>query len=473
MAQIDLILSQVSSQEVRLNIVGEALPSGALSERVTVDRAEINQISEQVSRELLDWANRPSGLRPGPPVRESLERTGLALYQALFGNAGDVLRDLKRRWTTEERYCVVHLDEELVHLPIELCHDGDAFLCETFLIGRRVSAAEAQSRIAPRPTARPRLLVLANPSEDPCLGDSAEEELREIRKSVRGASGIDLRVQMGRAAAGRALDEMLPGSSIVHFIGHADRDPEHPEHSGWRLFGRRWYGADRILRLQNPPAVVFANACASARTADWTSSTPMVRAFLERGTQAYIGTWWEVTTPAAAVFASAFYHSLSQGESVGVALARAREQVIHGFGPDEVTWASYVLYGDPQSRLTLPGRSATRTASTARMLILAAILMAMGTLLPSTLSRIGDDAGVGIEQPAPARGYLTFESEPQGATVWVDGEERGTTPLTLELDEGPHEIALRHPDHQIWEASAVVDPESPQVIRVRMEEDRQ
>ena len=97
MAQIDLILSQLSSQEVRLNIVGEALPSGALSERVTVDRTEINQISEQVSRELLDWANRPSGLRPGPPVREALERTGLALYQALFGSAGDVLRNLKHR----------------------------------------------------------------------------------------------------------------------------------------------------------------------------------------------------------------------------------------------------------------------------------------------------------------------------------------------------------------------------------------
>ena len=92
MAHIDLILSEQSSSEIRISIVGDALPSGALSERVGVDRAEVNETSRRISRDLLDWANRPPHLRPGPSIHETLAQSGLALYQALFGQAGDALR---------------------------------------------------------------------------------------------------------------------------------------------------------------------------------------------------------------------------------------------------------------------------------------------------------------------------------------------------------------------------------------------
>lgn len=44
-------------------------------------------------------------------------------------------------------------------------------------------------------------------------------------------------------------------------------------------------------------------------------------------------------------------------------------------------------------------------------------------------------------------GYLTVTSEPDSATVIVDGLLRGFTPLTLRLEEGSHEIELRKGSH--------------------------
>jgi hypothetical protein len=44
----------------------------------------------------------------------------------------------------------------------------------------------------------------------------------------------------------------------------------------------------------------------------------------------------------------------------------------------------------------------------------------------------------------PAPGRLTVESRPDGAEVLVDGQGRGTTPLTMSLDAGRHTMTLRH-----------------------------
>lgn len=471
MSHIDLILTEHTRQEIRLRIVGDALPGGALSERIVIHRDEVDRMSERLSRDLFEWANRPAHLKPGPPVREALARSGLALYQTLFGRTGDLLRNLKDSWAPEERYCLLHLDEELIHLPVELCYDGDAFLSETFLMGRRVAAARADRLTHPHVTDPPRVVLLANPSEDPCLSDSAEEELAGVRRALaESGAPLDVRPYVGRAIDGTVIDENLPGAAVVHFIGHADDVPDRPDRSGWRLFGRRWYGADRVLRLQNPPAVVFANACATARTAEWKRQT-LVRAFLERGTLAYVGTWWEVGSPAASRFAATFYRVLTQGMSVGMALARARSGMLDALGPDDVSWASYVLYGDPRIRLPLEsGAPAGPRPGRWPLALSAAAAIALAVLLPSTLGRWGDNGEREMqERVAPARGYLTFESVPEGATVRIDGDPRGTTPCTLEMDEGSHEVTLELPGYRVWEAAAIVDPEHPRVIHTALE----
>ena len=48
-----------------------------------------------------------------------------------------------------------------------------------------------------------------------------------------------------------------------------------------------------------------------------------------------------------------------------------------------------------------------------------------------------------LNADAPRSGNLTIETRPIGAEVTIDGEHRGTAPLTVALTPGPHAVALR------------------------------
>jgi Domain of unknown function (DUF4384)/CHAT domain len=63
--------------------------------------------------------------------------------------------------------------------------------------------------------------------------------------------------------------------------------------------------------------------------------------------QHYIGTFWEILDEPSSQFAKLFYGSVSQGESVGEAVRKAREKLIEAHGEETIVWASYMLYGDP------------------------------------------------------------------------------------------------------------------------------
>jgi CHAT domain-containing protein len=59
---------------------------------------------------------------------------------------------------------------------------------------------------------------------------------------------------------------------------------------------------------------------------------------------------WPVYDKPARELAVLFYKSVLEGEPTGEALRRAREDVRKDY-PEEITWAAYVLYGDPTFRL--------------------------------------------------------------------------------------------------------------------------
>jgi hypothetical protein len=48
----------------------------------------------------------------------------------------------------------------------------------------------------------------------------------------------------------------------------------------------------------------------------------------------------------------------------------------------------------------------------------------------------------------PRRGTLRIETQPAAADVIIDGQHRGTTPLSLSLSSGPHAVTLRRGDEQ-------------------------
>ncbi len=73
---------------------------------------------------------------------------------------------------------------------------------------------------------------------------------------------------------------------------------------------------------------------------------------------------------------------------------------------------------------------------------------------PGSVQNRSEAAGP-VETPS-ARGSLKLDSKPVGATVSIDGEHRGQTPLEVSLPPGAHEVRLTLPDHGDWEAQVKV-----------------
>lgn len=61
----------------------------------------------------------------------------------------------------------------------------------------------------------------------------------------------------------------------------------------------------------------------------------------------------------------------------------------------------------------------------------------------------------------PAWSLVSFDSKPNAAQVWLDGENLGQTPLELEVDVGRHQLELVHPDFSAYISEFVVLPNQP------------
>lgn len=61
----------------------------------------------------------------------------------------------------------------------------------------------------------------------------------------------------------------------------------------------------------------------------------------------------------------------------------------------------------------------------------------------------------------PAWADVSFSTQPQGATLFVDGEAFGTTPLQVELLEGEHQLRLKLAGHKAWQENLNVKAQTP------------
>jgi formylglycine-generating enzyme required for sulfatase activity len=62
----------------------------------------------------------------------------------------------------------------------------------------------------------------------------------------------------------------------------------------------------------------------------------------------------------------------------------------------------------------------------------------------------------------PAWANVNFSSSPAGATVMVDGEDLGLTPLTAEILEGEHEVLIKLAAHKAWTEGLTVSAREDQ-----------
>jgi CHAT domain-containing protein len=296
---------------------------------------------------LLNRANRRAKVTP--EILESLKKSGQVLFDLLVPS-----KAREKLSSTEARKLILYVDDKLVHIPWELLFDGRQFLCRRFAMGRIVRTRQAPTSLSSRtPKAPFKVLVVADPRGDLDASYREGTEIRNFLDEKRDIFHVDFKSHPVDVAF---VKKNLRDYDIVHYAGHADYHSENSSESGWLLKDARLKASEisAMGGLQPMPSLVFSNACQSGHSGEWRIGEEdeqqifgLANAYLLSGVQHYIGTFWEILDEPSSQFAKLFYDSLSQGESVGESVRKAREKLIEAHGEETIVWASYMLYGDP------------------------------------------------------------------------------------------------------------------------------
>jgi len=69
---------------------------------------------------------------------------------------------------------------------------------------------------------------------------------------------------------------------------------------------------------------------------------------------------------------------------------------------------------------------------------------------PALIVLIKDGKLVSVTQPDSASASVSLRSDPSGAEIYLDGQLAGSTPSTLQIPSGNHQLALRLSGYQDW-----------------------
>lgn len=301
--------------------------------------------------------------------------TGDQLLGALADNGDWLCRTLLPRFVAGELanqqiFLEVGTDEALLPVPFELMRDDSDFICLRHAMGRYVNLGTGLATIKTHNAdGNLAVLLICVPKPQPAGGTSydnlpeAEAEYRAVVDFLVDR-GVDVVPLYGPDATKREVMKALKGTTkftIVHFTGHGHNEDDRPGRSGLVLFDGVLTIGEIAGHLDNAPALAFINGCetAAGRAAGSAGeqALPMAhltrvfgtaRPFLDQGSYV-LGTRWRVSDTASAQFATTFYSNLLGDEPVpiGEAVRRARTE-IYDPESEDLSWASYVYYGDPR-----------------------------------------------------------------------------------------------------------------------------
>ncbi|MGH8907773.1 MAG: CHAT domain-containing protein [Egibacteraceae bacterium] len=335
---------------------------------VVQDRAWVLEILDKTITPMVNRVLDPAReIEPNPESTGSASPRSLAeqildvggfIYSLLVPNAIQfLLRDGKSSLT---------ITTNDMELPWELMHDGENYLCLTRPLARMPMGGAFPHRPRPRLRRSNRYRFLLLYADANGKLKDAHREVEEIKRRLevhdKWGDLVDFTLKKGEEVTGRVLNRLLRDGEfdVIHYAGHATYDKEKPGLSGLLLHDKEMFFAQKIQRLLAGQPLVFLNACESSRTAneqDGRSTSYMgmpaqglSSAFVYGGAMACIGSLWPVFDDQAADFAIKFYGYLIDGLPAGEALRLARVELKETC-PEQITWASYVLYGDPTYRL--------------------------------------------------------------------------------------------------------------------------
>jgi class 3 adenylate cyclase/CHAT domain-containing protein/tetratricopeptide (TPR) repeat protein len=341
---------EISRTGARLKVVSHEVAGGEEAalrevEEAAYDEAQVGQAVDRVEA-IMSGADREG--RISKQNLEDLGGLGHQLWELLLTPHARA-----RLSGTTAPELVLTIDDQLARIPWELLNDGREFLCLRFAMGRVVSTAKQLAASRPRDTKGAlKVAVVADPQGTlpealregtqlgTLLGDRPEYQ---VVVNDRGVSRAEFLAQFGT-------------SDVVHVAGQVEYDAGNAAGGGFALRDGR-VSATELGRLPSGatvPRLVLFTAC-EAPTAGQNRHTQaavfgLAAAILTAGVKHFVGSLRAIAGSAGFQFASDVYRLLSGGQSIGLAVRDARREAARRHGKTELTWAAYVLYGDPTSR---------------------------------------------------------------------------------------------------------------------------
>ena len=274
----------------------------------------------------------------------TLKALGLFTYERIIP---ETIRDIIRK-IPDGALIHLEIDDKLSALPWELAFDGASFFCNKYALGR--STTEKVDVVSEKSLS---LLMISNPTGD-LIG--AQRESNYILSQLRGFRQLKVNRYGPEITKTKFLELYSSGDfNLIHYSGHSMSDMDEPGKS--RLFFRdaSCYGHEiENLNIVKPPLLVFSNSCESAGVsydAEELGNTSLAGSFLKTGVKGCIAALWPVSDVGSGNFASDFYRFLMFGSTIGEAMLRARKNSFKRWGYQDLIWASYLLFGDPATKI--------------------------------------------------------------------------------------------------------------------------
>lgn len=291
-----------------------------------------------------------SGMFDHLDLKKQLHQVGETFFRQFFPQA---LQELFLKNKNLSLY--FHIDPKLASIPLEILSNGQHFLWEKFYIGKNIKGQRvSQDNSLPKENLK--MLIIADPTEDLQWARREGENLYDYLNTNFPEQKLQIQLIAGRNISKLSLLNDLVDKDLIHYSGHLHYTNDLQE-NGWILYDNKIIHAREIQQSGAKPQLIFSNSCISGRDKKLNESVSswyenFASSFLKSGRTNYIGSIWELPDNEQTLkFTLQFYDLLFRGEEVGVSLHKARAFAKESFAASDLTWASYLLMGNPRSKI--------------------------------------------------------------------------------------------------------------------------
>lgn len=251
------------------------------------------------------------------------------------------------------------IDESLAFAPWELLYDGQSFACLKHAVSRYITYRTPKN-ISTTRYLKDRLDMLIIGTTAP---SGAAEECEKLYGFLNENSILNITLLVGKNANKPNIKMILEskGCDILHLSGHIEHMKKKVHWSmGMPLDDDNFLTPYELVKWMGNKrcSLVFVNSCRSAEqlflenfNKPYFQFYSFCQAFTSKGIP-FVGSYFPLYDISAMNFVISFYSILFHGYPLAEALRSARESSYISNEGRGLAWASYLLYGNPLSRIT-------------------------------------------------------------------------------------------------------------------------